>query len=69
MCVFDEIYDDGVEYGIEQGIEQGIRTLIKFSYDNNLDSDIIKNALIDSYNLSEEKAEYYIDEYTKSATT
>ena len=59
----------GLERGIEQGIEQGIRTLIKFSYDNNLDSDIIKNALIDSYNLSEEKAEYYIDEYTKSATT
>ena len=27
MCVFDEIYDDGVEYGLEQGI----RPLIKFS--------------------------------------
>ena len=27
MCVFDEIYDDGVEYGLEQGI----RPFIKFS--------------------------------------
>lgn len=33
MCIFDEIYEDGVAYGIEQGIEEGkIQILLEEGY-------------------------------------
>ena len=67
MCVFDEIYEDGVavgiQRGIEQGIEQGIKNIIEVMYDNNLNSNKIKQTLIEKYNLSEESASSYIDKY------
>ena len=74
MCVFDEIYEDGVaagiqrgiEQGIEQEVERGIKNLIEVMYDNNLNVDTIKQALIDKYNLSEEETISYIGKYNRS---
>ena len=61
MCIFDEIYEDGVEYGIEQGI----KNLIEVMYDNNFSADKIIQALMEKYNLSVEIAKVYVDRYAQ----
>lgn len=55
--------EQGIEQGIEKGIEKGIEALILDNLEDGRDLETIKNKLMKRFDLTEEKAKYYIKVY------
>lgn len=55
----------GLKQGLEQGIEQGIKALIETCKELNFSGKDTQNKLMQKFDLSEEKANAYIDKYWK----
>ncbi|SFQ10961.1 hypothetical protein SAMN04487928_11915 [Butyrivibrio proteoclasticus] len=53
--------EKGIEKGIEQGIKQGIEAFIEDKLEDGISTDIIKRKLCKRFEISEEKADEYIN--------
>ena len=54
---------EGIAEGIEQGIEQGIRSLVEICQMYEISYEKTKMSLRDKFELSEEKAEEFMDKF------
>lgn len=54
---------EGIAEGIEQGIEQGIRSLVEICQMYEISYEKTKMSLRDKFQLSEEKAEEFMDKF------
>ena len=57
----ESIYAEGYEVGVGEGISQGIEQNIRILRELNISEDVIKEKIMETFQLSSEEAEKYLE--------
>ena len=63
--LFQDEYDAGVKAAREAGLQQGIKSLIESLQKLRIDKRTTKEEVLEKFELTEEKADFYMDKYWK----